>query len=97
NTIENCLEIFRVFMFVSPLVKQMKSMDARLRLAEARAILARRDKRLNHLGRAIVAVEAAEFCQPELIAVVVTVRRVGRVSWQVTEVLDEDESRTKLG
>ena len=57
--------------------------------SEAELIFLRTDKRLNHFGLDVVAVEVVKFLQPKVIALKVQVclRRVIRISSQVAKVL----------
>ena len=63
---------------------------------EPRAILARDDESLNHLGIDEVAVELVEFVEPEFPPAEVRVRNVVRVATQIAVVLHQDERSVEL-
>src|SRR5882724_788046 len=64
-----------------------------LLLPKSRAIFARGDECLHHLSLVEVAIEIVKLRQPELIAIVIVVRRISRIAAQVSEVLHQHESR----
>src|SRR5215813_5866945 len=61
-----------------------------------RPIFQRSDKCFDHFRLDKVAVEGIQFCQPELIAVVVVVGGVGWVTPQISEILHEDKGRPEF-
>ncbi len=73
-----------------------KFLSAWLRRAESLPVLARRDERFYSIGVLEVAAELIQFRQLEVIARIVRVRRVVRVSPQIAEVLHQDKRPIEL-
>jgi hypothetical protein len=75
---------------------QMASSVLGLR-TESFPILSRNQKRLDHFSVDETAVEVIQFREPKVIAGVVSVRRIIRISPQVPEELHQDERAIELG
>ena len=65
----------------------------RSRLTKARAIFSRNQKRLDHVGAAVVAIKLVELFQPEIITLKAFIGRFVRVALQVAKILLQDKRR----
>src|SRR5437660_5003899 len=65
--------------------------------SEALSVFSRNDEGFDHFRSVVIAVELIELRQPEVVAGVVRIGQIVRITAQVTEELHQDERAVELG